>query len=345
MTNLDPAERIEKLNKFLMEEMGPIELPPGGMVPPTKKKEEDEEPPYVPASLRPVVPDYPTGSATGRGRTPSLSPAEIAARKKTYDDAQTAKFKKQEADVQRLRAAGNENATRFYPRWNVRGQERVNQLRGYLDYLRADPDRLRLFKQQRDYASSRFPEQAERARTAYDRSAASTAQRIADYQAGDRARRLGGIRAFDPEAANALERAYRADERGKKAAQQWGQIGSDIGKEMDNTLDAQSQRKIDRFKANRQLEKETQAAMDKEAADAAGPGMSEAEADRIARATTAVSYPDMESRRGEQLSRQKPISQTIGSGQAQTVASTSNKGKESNRGDIWAPQPWHWGNK
>jgi hypothetical protein len=186
----------------------------------------------------------------GQPRTPEQEEERnqrLADTRTRLDAEQQAKFKKQRSDVEEAKKF-NPDATRFYPRWSDKGEDRVNKLRGYMDYLRMDPDRLRLFKQQSAYASANMVGQAQRARTAYDRSAASTAQRIADYQAGDRDRRLDRIRSFDPQAANSLERGYAADDRAKSAAQQWGQIGSDINKSSDQIEKDMMQRRIDRFR-------------------------------------------------------------------------------------------------
>lgn len=96
------------------------------------------------------------------------------------------------------------------------------------------------------------------------RSEAEVSARMAQYEKGARDSRMANIRSSDPQAANALERAQRADARMKDTAQQWGQIGSDIGKEMDDIEDSMAQRKIDSFKRDRQREKNTQAEIDAE---------------------------------------------------------------------------------
>lgn len=283
MRNLDPAERIERLNKFLMEQMGgPIQLPPGGLVPAVKKKEQQNLP-YTQASSGPMGFDSSGGGQFGRETTPSLSPVE-----------------KQEADVQRLRAAGNKNVTRFYPRWNVRGDERVNQLRGYLDYLRADPDRLALYKQQRASASSEFRGQAARLRRSFaGRPEAEVQSRLADYNRQAQLGRIAKIAQHSPgtketpDYIGSLIGAAEASAEARKAEQNLA-----------------SQVRGTRTRA--QLGAESRAAAEREARQELAtkeltqkPEERDAEFADAQRAIAARNYPDMESRRAQQLSRTK----------------------------------------
>lgn len=150
---IDPSDRIVRINEVLAALIEQPEIPPS--LPPGPKPTAEQE---------------------------AERDARRAEARKRADEEQQAKFKKERDDVEAARKF-NPNATRFYPDVTMKGKERREALRGYMDYLRMDPERLRLFKQQKAYASAEMVGQAQRARTAYDRSAASTASRIAGWEA------------------------------------------------------------------------------------------------------------------------------------------------------------------
>jgi hypothetical protein len=186
---IDASDRIARINEVLAALNEQPEVPPS--LPPGPKLTDEEK---------------------------AKQAAEKAARLKAAQDAADAKqqdkFQKERDDVEAARQF-NPNATRFYPDVTMKGKERREALRGYMDYLRMDPERLRLFKQQKAYASAEMVGQAQRARTAYDRSAADTAARVSAYNRGAALSRAGSIGRHSPglvePLVGAAEASYEAD--------------------------------------------------------------------------------------------------------------------------------------
>lgn len=111
-----------------------------------------------------------------------------------------------------LKAYDPKGRTQNYsPAWNVRGDQRREQSRAYLNYIRSDPERLARFRSQSD--NNRIVPVASFA----GRPESEVQSKLAAYNQQARERRISSIETHSPQVVNPLRSAIKAGDEANQA--------------------------------------------------------------------------------------------------------------------------------